>query len=84
MKGKLIKNSCKWFIDYVAEKSGENEWHNVLPIFELEKETEQVADLILVKKYNKPVNFLEGTEVEWEYKLTTGTTNFGYEYASLV
>ena len=83
-KGKLTKANGKWFVDYVAESAGENKWHNCLPIYELEKESEQIADLTLVQKFNKPVCELEQLEVDWKYVVTDGVTNFDYEYAVLV
>lgn len=83
-KGKLFKTNGKWFVDYIAESYGENNWHNYLPIYELEKESEQIADLLLVEKFNKPVCDLEQLEVDWKYVVTDGVTNFGYEYAVLV
>ena len=84
MKGRLTKNNGKWFVDYVSERNGENNWHNRLLIYELEKESEQIADLLLVEKFNKPVCELEQLEVDWKYVVTDGVTNFGYEYATLV
>jgi len=83
-KGKLIKANGKWFVDYIAEPSGEFNWHHCLPIYELEKDSEKIADLKLVEKFNKSVNKLYGFEVEWNYKLTDGIFNFGYEYATLL
>lgn len=83
-KGKLTKANGKWFVDYITEPAGENNWHHCLPIYELEKESEQIADLLLVQKFNKPVCDLEQLEVDWKYVVTDGTTNFGYEYAVLL
>lgn len=83
-KGKLTKANSKWFVDYITEPAGENNWHHCLPIYELEKESEQIADLLLVEKFNKPVCDLEQLEVDWKYVVNDGVTNFGYEYAELV
>jgi hypothetical protein len=83
-KGKLTKANGKWFVDYITEPAGENNWHHCLPIYELEKESEQIADLLLVQKFNKPVCDLEQLEVDWKYVVTDSTTNFGYEYAVLL
>ena len=83
-KGKLTKTNGKWFVDYITEPAGENNWHHCLPIYELEKESEQIADLLLVQKFNKPVCELEQLEVDWKYVVTDGVHNFGYEYAVLV
>jgi hypothetical protein len=83
-KGKLTKANGKWFVDYITEPAGENNWHHCLPIYELEKESEQIADLTLVQKFNKPVCELEQLEVNWKYVVTDGVANFGYEYAVLL
>jgi len=83
-KGKLTKANGKWFVDYVSETAGENNWHFCLPIYELDNDSEQIADLKLAQKFNKPVYEIEQLEVNWIYRLTDGVTNFGYEYASLV
>lgn len=83
-KGKLTKANGKWFVDYITEPAGENNWHHCLPIYELEKESEQIADLLLVQKFNKPICDLEQLEVDWKYVVTASVTNFGYEYAVLL
>jgi len=75
-KGKLAKVNGKWFV-IGTRLSG-------LPIYELENESEQIADLTLVQKFNKPVYELEQLEVDWKYVVTDGVTNFGYEYAVLL
>jgi hypothetical protein len=80
-KGKLTKIKGKWFIDFVFEKRGENNWHHSFPIFELEQETESMADCKLSKYYNKPINELEGLDVDFKYLISDGVTNFAYEYA---
>ena len=83
-KGKLIKINGKWFVGYISESAGENKWHNRLPIYDTETESEQISDLLLVQKFNKPVCDLEQLEVEWSYAVGDGVTNFGYEYAVLL
>jgi len=82
--GKLTKSNGKWFVDYITESAGENNWHHCLPIYELENESEKSGDLKLVEKFNKPVSELEQMEVQWKYIITNSVTNFGYEYAVLV
>ena len=69
-KGKLTKANGKWLVQYITEPAGENNWHHCLPIYELEKESEQIADLLLVQKFNKPVSELEQLEVDWKYAVT--------------
>lgn len=83
-KGKLIKKNGKWFVDFISERAGVNNWHNCLPIYELENKSEQIADLTLVEKFNKSVCDLHQLEVYWKYVVTDGVTNFGYEYAVLI
>jgi len=83
-KGKLTKANGKWFVDSITEPAGENNWHRCLLIYELKEESEQIADLTLVQKFNKPVCELEQLEVDWRYVVTDGVTNFGYEYAVLL
>jgi len=83
-KGKLTKANGKWFVDCVSETSGKNNWHDCFPIYELENESEHIADLILVQKFNRPISELEQLDVDWIYLVTDGVTNFGYEYASLI
>jgi hypothetical protein len=82
-EGKLKKVNGKWFIDYITEPAGKLNWHHCLPIYELEKDSEKIADLKLVEKFNKSVIELEGLDVEWTYKLTDGFLDFGYEYSTL-
>jgi hypothetical protein len=84
MKGKLTKINNRWFVDYITEPSGKDNWYVCLPIYELENESEEIADLLLVEKFNKPVNELEWLEVDWKYMIGDGVHNFGYEYAVLV
>jgi hypothetical protein len=83
-KGKLTKVDGKWLVSYITEQAGENNWHSCLPIYELENQSEKVADLKLVERYNVPVCKIEGLSIEWRYVITNGVTNFGYEYATLV
>jgi hypothetical protein len=83
-KGKLTKANGTWFVDCITERAGENNWHHCFPIYELEHESEKIADLKLVEKYNKPVNELEQLDVKWKCVVTDGVTNFGYKYAVLV
>jgi len=87
-KGKLVKVNGKWFVDYVTEKRGENNWSRRLPIYQLENYSEPIADLKLVQHYNKPVIELHNTDVEWSFLITNVVSEFGkpdtvYEYASL-
>lgn len=82
-KGKLTKANDKWFVDYIAEPAGENNWHHCLPIYELEDKNEQLAVSLLLTKFNTTPDKLDGMEVDWRYVVTDGVTNFGYEYAML-
>lgn len=70
-KGRLTKIKGKWYV-------------NCLRIHELENESERIADLKLVEKFNKSVIELENLEVNWRYIVTDSATNFGHEYATLL
>jgi hypothetical protein len=81
--GILIKENNKWFVDYASEKAGSNTWHNKIPVYGFEHESEVIADLKLVEMFNKPVSELNGMPVVWSYVVTGDYLHFGYEYALL-
>lgn len=81
--GKLTKKNGFWYVEYVAEVSGDNNWVNLLPLIDTDKESETVGDLLLVEKYNLRVDELEGLDVKWVYVVSNGVLDFGYEYAKL-
>jgi len=62
-KGTLTKFNKVWHVSYAAEPSGENVWTNMVPIRSLENQREDIADLLLVAYYNKPVCDLNGAKI---------------------
>lgn len=83
-KGNLSKIRNKWFVDYIVDSYENNDCHHRLLIYGLEKEIEEIADLKLVEKYNKPVSELEGLEIDFKCILTLGFMSLGNEYAILL